>query len=179
MNGSPLPPQHGYPLRLVVPGWYGMTNVKWLAEIEVLTEPFTGYQNAQGYRLRQEEDEEGEPLARMLPRSLIVPPGIPEFLSRDRTVQAGDVLEGRAWSGHAVVESVDVSVDGGATWARPSWSRPAASAGPGAASASAGSPSPGTTSSAHAHGTRRETSSRSSRSGTSAATRTTRCSASR
>ena len=95
-----------------------MTNVKWLAEIEVLTEPFTGYQNVQGYRLRQEEDEEGEPLARMLPRSLIVPPGIPEFLSRDRTVPAGEVvLEGRAWSGHAAVESVDVSVDGGATWA--------------------------------------------------------------
>src|SRR5919204_4978826 len=44
MNGSPLPPQHGFPLRLVVPGWYGMTNVKWLAEIEVLDEPFAGYQ---------------------------------------------------------------------------------------------------------------------------------------
>jgi sulfane dehydrogenase subunit SoxC len=118
MNGSPLPPQHGYPLRLVVPGWYGMTNVKWLAEIEVLTEPFTGYQNVQGYRMRQEEDDEGEPLSRMLPRSLVVPPGIPEFLSRDRTVSAGEVvLEGRAWSGHAPVESVDVSVDGGATWA--------------------------------------------------------------
>ena len=118
MNGSPLPPQHGYPLRLVVPGWYGMTNVKWLDEIQVLTEPFTGYQNMQGYRLRQEEDDEGEPLARMLPRSLIVPPGIPEFLSRDRTLPAGEVLlQGRAWSGHALVDSVDVSVDGGASWA--------------------------------------------------------------
>src|SRR4051812_4480452 len=46
MNGGPLPPQHGFPLRLVVPGWYGMTNVKWLAEIELSQEPFTGYQMA-------------------------------------------------------------------------------------------------------------------------------------
>ena len=42
MNGAPLPPQHGFPLRLVVPGWYGMTNVKWLSRIEFLDEPFAG-----------------------------------------------------------------------------------------------------------------------------------------
>src|SRR3954471_19224259 len=59
LNGGPLPPQHGFPLRLVVPGWYGMTNVKWLARITVLDEPFTGYQNAKGYRVRQEPDEGG------------------------------------------------------------------------------------------------------------------------
>jgi DMSO/TMAO reductase YedYZ molybdopterin-dependent catalytic subunit len=118
MNGSPLPPQHGFPLRLVVPGWYGMTNVKWLTEIEILDEPFGGYQNLASYRLRQAEDEEGEPLSRMLPRSLLVPPGIPEFFTRARTVPAGEVqLEGRAWSGHAPIESVDVSTDGGETWA--------------------------------------------------------------
>jgi DMSO/TMAO reductase YedYZ molybdopterin-dependent catalytic subunit len=118
MNGAPLPPQHGFPLRLVVPGWYGMTNVKWLARIEFLEQPFGGYQNAMGYRLRQTEDEEGEPLSRMQPRSLLVPPGIPEFLTRDRTVAAGEVvLEGRAWSGLAPIASVDVSVDGGSSWA--------------------------------------------------------------
>jgi DMSO/TMAO reductase YedYZ molybdopterin-dependent catalytic subunit len=118
MNGVPLPPQHGFPLRLVVPGWYGMTNVKWLARIDFLEQPFAGYQNRMGYRLRQTEDDEGEPLSRMRPRSLLVPPGIPEFLTRERTVPAGDVLlEGRAWSGLAPVESVEVSVDGGSTWA--------------------------------------------------------------
>ncbi len=118
MNGAPLPPQHGYPLRLVVPGWYGMTNVKWLAEIELLERPFDGYQQSQGYRLRQAEDEEGEPLSRMLPRSLLVPPGIPEFLSRERTVEPGEiVLQGRAWSGLAPVDSVEVSSNGGSTWA--------------------------------------------------------------
>src|SRR5215210_7610311 len=118
MNGAPLPPQHGFPLRLVVPGWYGMTNVKWLERIELLDAPFAGYQNAWSYRLRQAEDEDGEALTRMLPRSLLVPPGIPEFLTRDRTLAAGEVLlEGRAWSGLAPVASVEVSADGGATWA--------------------------------------------------------------
>jgi DMSO/TMAO reductase YedYZ molybdopterin-dependent catalytic subunit len=117
MNGAPLPPQHGFPLRLVVPGWYGMTNVKWLERIELVDTPFAGYQNSWSYRLRQAEDEEGVPLERMQPRSLMVPPGIPEFLTRDRTVAAGEVLlQGRAWSGRAPVEQVEVSSDGGETW---------------------------------------------------------------
>jgi sulfane dehydrogenase subunit SoxC len=118
MNGEPLPPQHGFPLRLVVPGWYGMTSVKWLERIEFLDRPFTGYQQASSYRIRQTEDEEGEPLMRMQPRSLFVPPGIPEFLTRERTVAAGEVeLEGRAWSGIAPIASVEVSIDGGGSWA--------------------------------------------------------------
>jgi sulfane dehydrogenase subunit SoxC len=117
MNGEPLPPQHGFPLRLVVPGWYGMTNVKWLERIELVDTPFDGYQNAWSYRLRQAEEEEGVPLNRMQPRSLMAPPGIPEFMTRDRTVSAGEVLlEGRAWSGLAPVEAVEVSVDGGERW---------------------------------------------------------------
>jgi DMSO/TMAO reductase YedYZ molybdopterin-dependent catalytic subunit len=117
MNGAPLPPQHGFPLRLVVPGWYGMTNVKWLERIELVDTPFAGYQNSWSYRLRQAEDEEGVPLDRMQPRSLMAPPGVPEFMTRDRTVGAGEVLlEGRAWSGHAPVDRVEVSADGGETW---------------------------------------------------------------
>ena len=59
LNGVPLPPQHGFPLRLLVPGWYGMTNVKWLTRITVLDEPFTGYQQARGYRLRQDDGRGG------------------------------------------------------------------------------------------------------------------------
>ena len=62
MNGAPLLPQHGFPLRLVVPGWYGMTHVKWLTRITVVDEPFTGYQQAHAYRFRRDEDDEGEPL---------------------------------------------------------------------------------------------------------------------
>ena len=118
MNGGPLPPQHGFPVRLLVPGWYGMTSVKWLAEIDLLEEPFEGYQQSQGYRLRQTEDEEGTPVQRIVPRSLFVPPGIPEFFTRERTVTAGEqVVEGRAWSGLAPISSVEVSTDGGESWA--------------------------------------------------------------
>jgi len=117
MNGAPIPPQHGFPVRLVVPGWYGMANVKWLTEIAVLAEPYAGYQVATAYRFRQSEDEEGRPVTRMRPRSLMVPPGVPDFYSRSRIVDAGAVrLEGRAWSGRAPIVRVEVSVDGGASW---------------------------------------------------------------
>jgi sulfane dehydrogenase subunit SoxC len=118
VNGAPLPPQHGSPLRLVVPGWYGMTSVKWLSGITVLAESFDGYQMRHSYRIRHEEDDPGQPLTRMQPRALMVPPGIPEFLTRARVVSSGPcVLEGRAWSGEAEVVGVDVSTDGGETWA--------------------------------------------------------------
>ena len=117
MNGQPLPPQHGFPLRLVVPGWYGMTSVKWLSEIEAIDEPFAGYQQAEAYRLRQTEDENGTPVDRIVPRSLFVPPGIPEYFTRDRLAEAGEhVVEGRAWSGFAPIAGVQFSSDGGSTW---------------------------------------------------------------
>jgi sulfane dehydrogenase subunit SoxC len=118
VNGQPLPPQHGFPLRLIVPGWYGMTHVKWLAGITVVDAAFTGWQQDLAYKLRESEDDQGARLVtRMLPRSLMVPPGIPDFMSRVRTVEPGPcVLEGRAWSGWAPVERVEVSVDRGETW---------------------------------------------------------------
>jgi DMSO/TMAO reductase YedYZ molybdopterin-dependent catalytic subunit len=118
VNGVPLPPQHGFPLRLVVPGWYGMTSVKWLGRITVLDEPFDGYQQSRSYRLRQREHDEGVLVSRIQPRSLMIPPGIPEFLSRARVVASGTCqLQGRAWSGGAELTGVEVSTDGGASWA--------------------------------------------------------------
>ncbi len=117
LNAAPLPPQHGFPLRLLVPGWYGMTNVKWLARIAVVDRPFEGFQMERSYRLRRDEDDPGTPLTRMLPRALVAPPGIPDFFSRERIVDAGRCrLQGRAWSGWAPVAGVEVSVDGGVTW---------------------------------------------------------------
>ncbi len=117
MNGQPLPAQHGAPVRLVAPGWYGMAHVKWLERIEVVTEPFAGFQNATAYRVKQ-HDEPGDPVTRMRPRALVVPPGFPDFMTRVRVVDVGEhTLRGRAWSGAAEVARVEVSVDGGATWA--------------------------------------------------------------
>jgi DMSO/TMAO reductase YedYZ molybdopterin-dependent catalytic subunit len=118
LNGAPLPPQHGFPLRLVIAGWYGMAHVKWLGSITALTEPFEGYQQAVGYRLYDAEGRAGEPVTRMLPRSLTLHPGVPDFMSRERILDAGRcVLTGRAWSGWGAIERVEVSVDDGVTWA--------------------------------------------------------------
>jgi sulfane dehydrogenase subunit SoxC len=118
MNGAPLPPQHGFPLRLVVPGWYGMTNVKWLTRVTLLDEPFRGYQQSVAYRLYADDDEPGEPVTRMMPRSLLAPPGIPEFMTRERHLPPWPVtLRGRAWSGWAQIAAVTVSTDGGQTFA--------------------------------------------------------------
>ena len=116
-NGVPLPPQHGFPLRLVVPGWYGMAHVKWLRSIEVVDVPFDGYQQ-RAYSLRQETGEPGTPLTRIDPRALLTPPGFPDYMSRTRFVDVGEhVLQGRAWSGWGEVQRVEVSVDDGSTWA--------------------------------------------------------------
>ncbi len=118
MNGAPLEPQHGSPLRVVVPHWYGMANVKWLREIEVLTERFQGYQQAVAYRFSDSRDESGDPVSLMRVRSLMIPPGVPDYLTRQRVVERGAVdLRGRAWSGSGAIDRVEVSTDGGKTWA--------------------------------------------------------------
>jgi DMSO/TMAO reductase YedYZ molybdopterin-dependent catalytic subunit len=115
-NGVDLPPQHGYPLRLLVPGWYGMASVKWLRRVEVVGTPFEGYQ-MRAYRLRQHAEDDGVPLTRIAPRALVIPPGYPDFMSRRRVVRAGSGrLAGRAWSGWGEITAVEVTVDGGTTW---------------------------------------------------------------
>ena len=117
MNGEPLPPQHGFPLRLIVPGWYGMASVKWLQRIEVLDHAFTGFQMVHSYRYAATADEPGEPVDRIQARALMAPPGIPDFMTRARLVSAGTwMLTGRAWSGRRGIDAVQVSVDRGATW---------------------------------------------------------------
>jgi DMSO/TMAO reductase YedYZ molybdopterin-dependent catalytic subunit len=121
MNGQPLPPQHGFPVRLVVPGWYGMASVKWLREIRVIDHHFEGFQHL-AYRVRTDQDDPGTPVTQIEPRALLAPPGFPDFMSRTRVVDAGPVeLSGRAWSGWAPVSRVEVSTDDGATWTDCTW----------------------------------------------------------
>jgi DMSO/TMAO reductase YedYZ molybdopterin-dependent catalytic subunit len=113
MNGRPLEPQHGFPLRLIVPGWYGMAHVKWLTRIEGVTTPFEGYQQKVAYFYKKFSDDPGEPVTRIRPRALMVPPGFADFLSRKRTVEHGQVeIAGRAWSGLGTVVKVEFGVDG-------------------------------------------------------------------
>jgi len=119
INGRPLPPQHGFPLRLIVPGWYGMTHVKWLRSITVTDARFEGYQQATAYHYRASSEEAGVPVERIRPRALMVPPGVPDFMSRTRFVDPGEhLIEGRAWSGLAPIAHVEFSGDGGASWRR-------------------------------------------------------------
>jgi sulfane dehydrogenase subunit SoxC len=116
MNGQPLPPQHGYPVRLLVPDWYGMCSVKWLRRITAVTEHFDGFQLS-SYRLRQDPDEPGERVTKKAVRALMVPPGFSDFPARRRYVDAGRCdLIGRTWSGWGHVAQVEVSVDSGVTW---------------------------------------------------------------
>jgi DMSO/TMAO reductase YedYZ molybdopterin-dependent catalytic subunit len=113
MNGRLLEPQHGFPLRLLIPGWYGMTHVKWLSRIDAVTAPFDGYQQRVAYLYRRDAADPGEPVTRMQPRALLLPPGFPDFLTRQRTVDAGAVLvRGRAWSGYGAIARVEFGVDG-------------------------------------------------------------------
>ena len=103
MNGTDLPVEHGAPARLIVPSWYGMASVKWLAEIVALDEPFRGFYQADRYVSGD------RPLHEMRPRAVIAAPL--------RDVPAGTVtMRGYAWSGQGTVTRVEVSSDGGTTW---------------------------------------------------------------
>ncbi len=113
MNGQPLLPQHGAPLRLVVPDWYGMASVKWLERIEVIDHAFEGVQQTGSYHFRSAPGEKGVPCTRMRVNSLMAPPGIPDYYGRRRNVDAGSVeILGRAWSGDAPIWRVEFAVDG-------------------------------------------------------------------
>lgn len=124
MNGAPLLPQHGAPLRLIVPGWYGMASVKWLTRIDALTERYQGFQQVQTYRLRTRQEEPGVPVTRIRVKSLIQPPGVPDWVTRQRWLAAGQVtVRGRAWSGGGVpISRVEVCLDG--NWQEATLSKP-------------------------------------------------------
>jgi DMSO/TMAO reductase YedYZ molybdopterin-dependent catalytic subunit len=99
MNGEELPAAHGYPLRLVVPGWYAVASVKWLTEIEVTGVPFRGHFQADRYHVG------GAPLSWQRVRSLITEP------APDRAIEPGNItIRGLAWSGAAPIAQVEVRI---------------------------------------------------------------------
>ena len=114
MNGAPLPPDHGFPLRLIVPGWIGVANIKWIGQIQVSREPLFSLWNTQQYRLLGDAYPANSPplttqvlkSAWELPLGAILP-------YRTRVP-----LTGRAWSGTSAITRVDVSIDHGKTWTR-------------------------------------------------------------
>jgi sulfite oxidase len=118
MNGEPLPPIHGAPLRVVVPGYIGARSVKWLERIEVRSRPWQGYFQDVAYRLLPEDGTPGPgagmPLGLVALNSDVLSPADGE------TVAAGLVeVRGYAFAGgERHVARVDLSVDGGASWSQ-------------------------------------------------------------
>jgi DMSO/TMAO reductase YedYZ molybdopterin-dependent catalytic subunit len=116
-NGQPLLPHHGFPLRLVVPTWYGMTSVKWLRSITVIDHTFQGEEQKQVYRETFGSSDGGRPVQKKKVRSAMMPPGIPDAISRRRFVSRGATqLQGKAWSGRGRIVRVEVSTDDRRTW---------------------------------------------------------------
>lgn len=119
MNGQPLPPLHGFPLRVIVPGYIGARSVKWLANITVQDQPSTNYYQRRAYRffppdIRAETAEwEQAPMLGHLPlNSVICQPREGETLAAGPVTVSGYAVTG---GGH-LVERVELSLDGGATW---------------------------------------------------------------
>jgi DMSO/TMAO reductase YedYZ molybdopterin-dependent catalytic subunit len=124
MNGELLEPDHGFPVRLFVPGWYGVASVKWLDRIVAIDRPFAGYFQSVKYTVRRRVGEQ-------TPSVVVGPMAVKSEILRPRT---GDVLQlgenrivGLAWAGEEAVDRVEISTDGGQNW------RPANLVGPRAA----------------------------------------------
>jgi DMSO/TMAO reductase YedYZ molybdopterin-dependent catalytic subunit len=117
MNGEPLPPDHGFPVRLIVPSWIGISSIKWVGQIEVADTPLFSPWNTQFYRLfGPGYPTDGTLITRQVVKSAFEVAWGAQFAAAQQ-----HVLRGRSWSGGGSIRRVEVSTDGGATWrhARP------------------------------------------------------------
>jgi DMSO/TMAO reductase YedYZ molybdopterin-dependent catalytic subunit len=123
MNGHDLPPDHGYPVRAIVPGHYGMASVKWLTHIEAVREPFRGYWQTSDYAYWDHLD--GLPVRRALGeiqlKSQITRPRVYETLPPNQPY----TIFGAAWAGETDATGISVSTDGGQSWSDAAFLDPA------------------------------------------------------
>ena len=122
MNGEDLPPEHGFPLRAIVPGWYAMASVKWLQRIIVTDRPFTGYYQTLDYaywqRIEYAHWQGGDGIAELTPltemqiKAEVAHPAEGETVPANTSVR----VRGAAWACDAEITKVELSTDGGATW---------------------------------------------------------------
>ena len=120
MNGDILPPDHGFPIRALVPGWVGIANIKWVSSIQVSTSPLFSVYNTEKYILigddypvskeLQEAGVLGEITTEQKPKSAFELPWDGEISSGKR------LLRGRSWSGQGKITQVEVSLNNGITW---------------------------------------------------------------
>lgn len=121
MNGQPIPPEHGAPLRLVVPGWYGMASVKWVQRIRVIPDEFKGEFQTRSY-VYHWPDGTSQPVQEIQVRALVTDPIPGETLPRGK-----HIIRGWAWSGMGTVTGVEVSIGGAAPWQPAQLAPPASS----------------------------------------------------
>ncbi len=115
MNGESLPAAHGAPLRLIVPGWYGVSSVKWLAKITAVKEQFQGYFQTVEYAYWKDRGNgsiERVPITTLSIKSQISQPAVNEQIPLGVPYR----IRGAAWTANAEITTVEVSVDGGVTW---------------------------------------------------------------
>jgi len=117
MNGEELPPSHGFPVRAIVPGWYGVAAVKWVTRLVVTDQPFRGYFQTSDYTFWEQRENlpiQLLPLTEMEVKAEVARPALREVLPTDTVYR----VHGAAWTGDGEVTHVEVSTDGGQTWAR-------------------------------------------------------------
>ena len=114
MNDGELLPEHGFPVRAIVPGWFAVASVKWLQRILVTDRPFQGYYQTIDYAFwrRDAEDAELVPLRDMQVKAEIAQPQEGETVPANSSVR----VHGAAWTGNGKIAKVEVSTDGGETW---------------------------------------------------------------
>src|ERR1700716_4450754 len=116
MNGQDLTPDHGYPLRAIVPGHYGMASVKWLTDIIAATQPFQGYWQTSDYGYWDDADgiPVRRPLAEMKVKAQIARPRVYEMLEPNRPY----TIFGAPWRGATEVTEILISLDAGGSWGK-------------------------------------------------------------
>ena len=114
MNDVDLPPEHGFPLRAIVPGWYAMASIKWLQRIIVTDRPFNGYYQTLDYAFwkRRGDNAELVPLSEMQIKAEIAQPSEGETVPANSNVR----VHGAAWTSNGEITKVEISSDDGATW---------------------------------------------------------------
>jgi len=111
VNGAPIPPEHGGPLRLVVPGWYGIWWVKWAQHITLTKQTgFDGFWQSQRYTYQDDDGTVRAPVAEQLVRAVLTSPADADRIYDDTALQ---IL---AWAGEKGVATVDISIDDGTSW---------------------------------------------------------------
>jgi len=114
MNGDVLPIAHGFPLRLLVPGWYGMASVKWLTRIIVMDKAFQGFYQTTSYSIFERRNglPTMVPITELSVKSAIARPALMEAVPANSTYK----MHGAAWTGDSEVTKVEISTDAGKTW---------------------------------------------------------------